>query len=39
MAPSPFLVVIKGPCLFWKAQYQNYVVFSYLLHNNSVLMS
>jgi len=30
MAPSPLSVVLKSPCLVLKAQFQIYVVLSYL---------
>jgi len=39
MAQTALSVVIKGPCLFVKAQFEVYAVFSYLLHNNAMLMS
>jgi len=38
LPPTPQLclsVVSKGPCLFLKAQFQTYAVFSYLSHNNA----
>jgi len=39
MAQTALSIVIKDPCLFWKAQFQTCVVFRYLLHNNAMLIS
>jgi len=39
MAQTIVSFMIKGPCLFLKDQFQTYDVFSYLLHNNDILMS
>jgi len=39
VAQATLLVVLRGPSLFSKAEFQTYAVFSYLLHNTAMLMS
>jgi len=39
MVQTTLSVVIEGPCLFLKTQFQIYAVFSYLLRNIVMLMS
>jgi len=39
MAQNALAVAVKGPCLFLKARFQTYAQFSYLLHNNVMLIS
>jgi len=39
VAQNALPVVIEGPCLLLKAQFQTNAVFSYLLHNNVMFMS
>jgi len=38
VAQNAFSAASKGPCLFLMAQFQTYVVFSDLLHDNAMTM-